>query len=201
MKRLERRNLSHPFLDSVFLQLPDALDLGNSRGTAPKTVNVHPQSYFGVEIGTEQKSTRLFTPLPTYLDKKIFAPGYHTLLDGLVHFLMYSPAGGTLPCYWRSQIIRLILEIRTRMGESGEPEVLKKLTTNEAKWYMGICRDWPSPRQIAEYKARQMRFNYQLQDHFPTSHLGTTVNARYAAILYYSKLRLRSQGQGGPASP
>ncbi|KAH6869359.1 hypothetical protein BKA70DRAFT_1491212 [Coprinopsis sp. MPI-PUGE-AT-0042] len=96
------------------------------------------------------------------------------------------------PCCWRDEIVGLICDVELFLDEEvAEQEIMKNLSTNEAKWRMGF---WfkngvrPSVDQIAQYKDR--RRSYQLKDCLPTTHVGATVNTR-----------LRSGCRAGVAPP
>ncbi|KAH6904661.1 hypothetical protein BKA70DRAFT_1507190, partial [Coprinopsis sp. MPI-PUGE-AT-0042] len=91
LRRLEKCKLAHPYPDSLGFELPET---GNSEGMAPKTVKIHPQSYFAnFDLVNELENPRRFIPLPSYLDNRILVPDLHTLLEGLVHCLIHPPAG------------------------------------------------------------------------------------------------------------
>ncbi|KAH6903456.1 hypothetical protein BKA70DRAFT_1404087 [Coprinopsis sp. MPI-PUGE-AT-0042] len=192
IQRLASINCAIPYPDSIKFKLPLEIAKDNFVGTAPETVTVHPQSYFGElynNLGKEQKNPRRFIRLPSDLDERILTPNLHTLLEGLIHCLFYPPSKGAPPPWcWKDEMDALICEAEDRLEEKvAELTIMKKLSTDKAKWYMGY---WfknhrrPSIDQIAEFKDRRRRLplNSQLKDRgFPlaTSHgLGAaTVNA------------------------
>ncbi|KAH6910825.1 hypothetical protein BKA70DRAFT_94474 [Coprinopsis sp. MPI-PUGE-AT-0042] len=169
LKGLEEINVPNPFPNTLSFKHPSFLNDCKGIGAAPRDVKVHPQSYFGVDIRTEQENPNRFALLPAILDERILVPDYHTLLEGLVHYLMNPPSGGIVNIYTRGQMIDLILSVRELLGDQ-EDQVLKRLTTDEAKWYFEILgkEGWPSQRDILEYKDRQIRLSYQYARLFST---------------------------------
>ncbi|KAH6903457.1 hypothetical protein BKA70DRAFT_1514447 [Coprinopsis sp. MPI-PUGE-AT-0042] len=186
IQRLASIHRAVPYPDSIDFKLPPEIASAND-GTAPETLTVHPQSYFGnnFNLGEERKNPQRFIRLPSFLDKRILTPNLHTFLEGLIHCLFYPPAkGAPPPLCWRDEMDALICEAEDRLDEKvAEQTIMKGLSTDEAKWYMGFWfknRVRPRIHQIAEFKDRRQ---FQLKDRgFPlaTSHgLGAaTVNAR-----------------------
>jgi hypothetical protein len=160
LSRLARLGQSFPFPGSVFLEHPDAAGFGVEKEMAPKAVTIHPQSYFDIDLAIEKDNPLRILPLPAYIDKRILVPNLHTVIEGLVHCLMYPPAKGTLPNYWAINLWRPIEENQDRLAATGElEEVLKQPMTDEAKWYLGTVRgqkSLPTRDQIAEYKKTKM---------------------------------------------
>ncbi|KAH6901060.1 hypothetical protein BKA70DRAFT_1406121 [Coprinopsis sp. MPI-PUGE-AT-0042] len=185
IQRLARYNRGYPYPDSIAFELhPDIAN--ETDGTAPKTVTVYPQSYFGdrFNLRKERINPRRFIRLPSYLDKRILTPTLHTFLEGLVHILFYPPAtGAPPPDPWREEIVGLIGDVELCMGEQvAEREIMKILSTNEAKWYMGFWFEngvRPSIDQIEEYKGHgRFLSSRPLKGRSPMSHFGATILAR-----------------------
>jgi hypothetical protein len=133
-----------PFPKSVYLETP-----GEPVNNRPASVIIHPQSYFDLNVD-DQRFGSIIPPLdPSY--RGIMLPSYIALLEGLVHCFVHPPG-----LFLASTIAYLLDDVlEERKGK--EKEVLKIVTTDAAKWYMGIVYNkgrTPWPHELLAYRDR-----------------------------------------------
>ncbi|KAG5335856.1 hypothetical protein C0989_000197 [Termitomyces sp. Mn162] len=139
----------------------------------PTWILLLPQSYFGLSVeSTERFQSLELGPSLSPLNAGILVPKYHTLLEGLVRFLIYQPTGLDIPhaCgeLQHTVLVEYLLTYRVEYNENEAPpplgqlypaehQILEELQTQEARWYIRYLferRAWPSSDATREYRGK-----------------------------------------------
>ncbi|KAF9484793.1 hypothetical protein BDN70DRAFT_55982 [Pholiota conissans] len=103
----------------------------------PRCILLLPQSYYALDTRSESRFQSLVPPLDAS-NKGILVPKYHTLLEGLSHFMMYPPKD--IPAISLHQYLIDNL-LHARINDLTNSQVVEKILSEiqdeDSAWYIG----------------------------------------------------------------